>query len=299
MKRILIAGAGGVGGYIGAQLIRHTDAQITLLARGAHLEAIQTSGLIVHDNDTDYTVHPNAATDDTTSLGTFDLVLVAVKATALEATLHQIAPNIAPHTVILPLLNGVGHDRTLRTHFPDATVLDGHIYILSNLTAPGTLRRRGEVLRIVWGSEEAINPRVIEHLTTFFDAAHIRHKYTKDIRLASWRKYLFIASFAALTSYHIKPMDEVLTDHPDELQALLQEIVSVARAEAIPLSPDDITTALTQASRVAPGAKTSLQLDLEQNKPAETEALCGTIVHLGHKHGIETPVMERIYKHLK
>jgi len=299
VKRILIAGTGGVGGYVGAQLIRRTDAEVTLLARGAHLEAIRINGLIVHDNDTTYTVHPHTATDDTTSLGTFDLIFIAVKATSLETTLHQIAPNIAPHTVILPLLNGVGHDRILRTHFPDATVLDGHIYILSNLTAPGTLRRRGEVLRIVWGSKEAIDPRTIEHLTTLLDAAHIRHKHTQDIELASWRKYLFIASFAALTSYHTKPMDRVLTDHPDELNALLHEIVSVARVEGIPLTPDDITTTLTQASRVAPGAKTSLQLDLEQNKPAETEALCGTIVHLGHKHGIETPVMERIYKHLK
>ena len=299
MKRILIAGTGGVGGYVGAQLIRHTDTEVAFLARGAHLEAIQTNGLIVHDNDTTYTVHPHTATDDTTGLGTFDLILVAVKATSLETTLRQIATNVAPHTVILPLLNGVGHDRTIRTHFPDATVLDGHIYILSNLTAPGTLRRRGEVLRIVWGSKEAIDPHhVIEHLTALLDTAHIRHKYAQDIQLASWRKYLFIASFAALTSYHTKPMDQVLSDHPDELNALLHEIVSVGRAEGIPLTPDDITTALTQASRVAPGAKTSLQLDLEQNKPAETEALCGTIVHLGHQHGIPTPVMERIYRAL-
>ena len=299
MQKILIAGTGGVGGYVGAQLIRHAGAGVAFLARGEHLKAIRTRGLTIRDNDEYYTVHPTAATDDPASLGAFDLIIVSVKATALESTLEQIAPNVTPRTILLPLLNGVEHNLTIQRYFPEATVLDGHLYILSNLTSPGTLRRRGSVFRIVWGSPEEMAPAVVEAVTTLFDAAQIRHKLSDNIQLASWRKYLFIASFATLTSRYAQPMDRILTDHTDELQALMQEILTLANAKAIPLTQEDITTALTQASKVAPGAKTSLQLDIEAGKPAEIDALCGYVVREGRRLNVRVPEMQEMHQQLK
>jgi len=297
--KILIAGSGGVGSYVGARLIRHTDAEVALLARGEHLKAIRQNGLTIEESDETYTVYPHHATDDTATLGVFDLILVTVKATALESTLKQLKSNIAPRTVIIPLLNGVGHDETIRRHYPDATVFDGHIYILSNITAPGVVRKRGNVFRLVWGSKSDVQPETIEAVFTLFDAARLRHRYSNTIEYESWKKFLFISAFAALTAYHDQTMDQISSRYPDELEALFREIVAVGQARGILLGDEEIRAAMTQAANVAPGAKTSLQLDIEEGKPAEIEALLGYVVHEGGRLGIEVPIMKKIYQVLQ
>ncbi len=296
--KILIAGSGGVGSYVGAQLIRHTDAHVSLLARGNHLDAIRDSGLTIDEDNEHYTVHPAHATDNPGELGTFDLILLSVKATSLETTLEQLKSTITPDTILLPLLNGVGHADTLRRYYPDSIILDGHIYILSNITAPGIVRKRGKVFRLVWGSEPATDPTVDRRVTALFDAAKLRHTHSDAITLDGWRKYLFISAFAALTAYHDKPMDAIIAEHAQELEALMREIVAVAHAKQIPLTEAHITAALTQAANVTPGAKTSLQLDFKQGKPAEVEALCGLMVHEGRRLGVNTPEMQRMYERL-
>ena len=298
ITKILIAGSGGVGSYVGAQLIRHTDADVSLLARGKHLGAIREKGLTIEEDQEHYTVHPAQATDDPGELGTFDLILLSVKATSLEETLQQLKANITSETILLPLLNGVGHADTLREQYPKSVILDGHIYILSNITAPGTGRKRGKVFRLVWGAEEPIDPRIAEALTHLFDTAKLRHKHSQSITLDSWKKYLFISAFAASTAYHDKPMDAIIAEHAEELTALFHENVAVAQAKDIPLTEEHITATLTQAARVAPGAKTSLQRDIEHSKPAEVEALCGYIVHEGERLGVDTPQMRKIYGRL-
>ncbi len=298
MHKILIVGTGGVGGYLGAQLIRHTGAEVSFLARGNHLEAIQKNGLLVHDNNETYTVHPHAAVDDPTTLEAFDLILLTVKATALEATLPTLSTAVASHTIVLPLLNGVEHDSTVRRCYPDAQVLDGHIYILSNLTAPGTLKRKGKVLRLVWGGPGGVDPETAGKLTALFDAAHIGHKHADDIRQASWRKYLFISSFAVLTSKYRVPMDTVYANHRDELETLMHEIISLAQAKGIALGEAEFLSAMKQASQVTPGAKTSMQLDIEAGKPAEIEALCGYIVREGKQMKVNVPEMQKMYDSL-
>ena len=297
--KILIAGSGGVGSYVGAQLIRHTDAEVALLARGEHLKAIQQNGLTIEENDETYTVRPHHATDDAAALGLFDLILVSVKATALESTLGQLKSNIASHTIIIPLLNGVGHDETIRRHYPDATVFDGHIYILSNITAPGIVRKRGKVFRLIWGSKSDTKPEMIEAVSALFDAAKLRHRYSDTIEYESWKKFLFISAFAALTAYHDQTMDQITAEHADELAALFGEIVAVGQARGIPLGDEEIRAAMTQAAKVAPGAKTSLQLDIEQGKPSEIEALLGYVVHEGDRLGVDVPIMEKMYRALK
>lgn len=297
--KILIAGSGGVGSYVGAQLIRHTDSDLTLLARGKHLKAIEQNGLTIEEADESYTVHPHHATDDLSEQGFFDLIFLTVKARSLEETLKLISKNISDKTVIIPLLNGVGHADYISQYYPDATVFDGHIYILSNITAPGIIRKRGKVFRLIWGSPNNVNGETIEAITTLLDTARLRHHYSDTIEYDSWKKFLFISAFATLTSYYNKTMDQISAEHPDELEALFREIVAVGQAKGIPLTKEDITAALTQAAKVAPGAKTSLQLDIEQGKAAETEALCGYIVHEGKRLGVKVPIMTKMYQALQ
>jgi len=102
-----------------------------------------------------------------------------------------------------------------------------------------------------------------------------------------------------LTAYHDQTMDQITAEHSGELEALFREIVAVGQARGIPLGDEEIRAAMTQAAKVAPGAKTSLQLDIEQGKPSEIEALLGYVVHEGDRLGVDVPVMEKMYRALK
>jgi len=295
--RVLILGAGGVGGYLGYRLARFGQAQVSLVARGAHLEAIRERGLGVIDDTEEATIRPEHAVSDLSGLGEFDLIIVAVKHTDLAGSLELIRDNIAPHTLILPLLNGVDHRREILERYPEADVTEGCIYILSNIVEPGVIRKKGAIFNLCWG-REGFDPADYPQITALFDRALPRHKPTADIALEQWRKYLFISPMAALTSLYGKTMDRIVAEHPEELRRLMEEIAALARATGIPLDEKTVDKTFERMRQTLPGAKTSMQLDLERGKPAEIEALVGYVVKEGEKLGVDVSGMERVYGEL-
>jgi 2-dehydropantoate 2-reductase len=295
---ILILGAGGVGGYVGALLGTRGGAEVILVARGEHLEAIRKNGLQIVEDDERWNFQPAAAVDDPSKLGVFDLILVTVKHTSLSESLDLISSNIGPEPVILPLMNGIDHRREILERYPKADVLEGCIYILSHIEHPGSIRKKGEIFRLCWGVEN-FDPADYAALRELFDRALPLHRPTEKIALEQWKKYLFIASMAALTSYHRTTMDRIVAGHREELEDLLGEIAGVARAKDVPLDETIVRTTLQRMEKTVPGAKTSMQRDLERGKPAEIEALPGYVVHEGARLGVPTPLMEQIYQNLK
>ncbi|WP_456456978.1 ketopantoate reductase family protein [Nitratifractor sp.] len=296
--KIMIVGAGGVGGYLGARFIRAGEEAVSLVARGAHLEAIRQEGLQIEDAEERYTVHPAHVLEDPAGLGIQDLILLTLKATDLETGLESLRSNVSERTVILPLLNGVEYRPRILQHYPRADALEGCIYILSNIIEPGVIRKKGEIFRLCWGKEN-FDPADYAAIARLFDRSLPRHKPTADIAFEQWRKFLFISPMAALTSLYKISMDQVYKEHRAQLRRLLEETTALARAKGIPLGDKEIEATLAQASKVLPGAKTSMQLDLEQGKPAEIEALVGYVVKEGKRLGMDVSEMERVYKHLK
>ncbi len=296
--KIMIVGAGGVGGYLGARFIRAGENDVSLIARGAHLEAIRQRGLHIIDQQEEYTVHPAHALEDPASLGIQDLILLTLKATDLEAGLESIRSNVSEQTVILPLLNGVEYRPRILKHYPQADALEGCIYILSNIVEPGVIRKKGDIFRLCWGREN-FDPANYAPVARLFDRSLSRHKPTADIAYEQWRKFLFISPMAALTSLYKISMDQVYKEHRAQLRRLLEEITTLARAKGIPLGDKEIEATLAQASKVLPGAKTSMQLDLERGKPAEIEALVGYVFKEGKRLGVDVSEMERVYQILK
>jgi 2-dehydropantoate 2-reductase len=296
--KILILGAGGVGGYVGALLGTRGGAEVSLVARGAHLEAIRKNGLQIVEDDERWTFHPAAAVDDPGELGLFDLILVTVKHTSLREGLELIASNFAPGTVILPLMNGVEHRQEILARYPEADVLEGCIYILSHIERPGVIRKKGDIFQLCWG-REGFDPAEYPAIRELFDRALPRHKPTARIAEAQWKKFLFISSMAALTSYYGQSMDRIATEHAGELEELMRELLALAQAKGVELGAETLAQSLEQARRVLPGAKTSMQRDLERGKPAEIEALLGRVVREGEKLDLPTPLMSEIYRKLR
>ena len=295
--KIAIIGTGGVGGYIGAKLKKETDHEVTFVARGKHLEAMQKRGLKVYDEEETFVVHPDHAVESLAGLGRYDLVILAVKSYDLTEALEMISKHIDSETILLPLLNGVDHDLDVLAQFPEASVLNGCIYIFSNIKEAGVIKKYGGVFHLFYGSRDEPKEKYKE-IEKLFDATGLKHKLTDKIELETWRKYLLISAYASLTSYYAVPLGIIARDHYKELEQLLSEIKAVSNAKGITLEDKNVHNVLERVKSVPFDSKTSMQLDFEVDKQTEVEALTGYIVREGARLGIETPIMEKIYKKL-
>ena len=299
MISVAILGIGGVGGYIGGKLIlSKRDEKIVFISRGKQYKKIKKDGLKLIDEDRSYIIKPDIITDDTKELGEFDLVLVCVKSYDLKDALNSLRDNISKKTVILPLLNGVDHDKKIKDIYPNAKVLNGAIYILSNLKEIGVVKKYGGVFNLIYGSSE-YDLEQFEWIKELFDRADLKNKLTSKIELETWKKYLLISAYASMTSYYKQPLGFIAQEKIDELEKVLYEIKNVASKKGVEIDNEVIKKILKRVITLPYNSKTSMQLDYEKGKKTEVEALCGYIVKEAQKLGIDTPLMDKYYKSLK
>jgi len=296
MKKIMIVGAGGVGGYIAGKLLQNAQ-DVTLVARGKHLEAIKKNGLKIIDEDSEFTVKPSIITANPKGLGRYDLIILAVKSYDLAGALEIIKENVSSDTILLPLLNGVEHDKEIKDVYKNAKVLNGCIYILSNIKEPGVIKKYGGVFHLMFGVQEK-NLDEFQPLKELFDKAGLVSKPTSNIEFETWRKFLLVSSYAAINSYYKKPLGWVVENKMDELERVLNEIKSVANKKGIPIEEKNVQNVIDRAKKLPYNSKMSMQLDFEKGKKTEVETLCGFIVKEGEKVGVKTPVMKKIYEKL-
>ena len=299
MISVAILGIGGVGGYIGGKLIlSKRDEKIVFISRGKQYNKIKKDGLKLIDEDRSYIIKPDIITDDTKELREFDLVLVCVKSYDLKDALNSLRDNISKKTVILPLLNGVDHDKKIKAIYPNAKVLNGAIYILSNLKEIGVVKKYGGVFNLIYGSSE-YDLEQFEWIKELFDRADLKNKLTPKIELETWKKYLLISAYASMTSYYKQPLGFIAQEKIDELEKVLYEIKNVASKKGIEIDNEVIKKILKRVITLPYNSKTSMQLDYEKGKKTEVEALCGYIVKEAQKLGIDTPLMDKYYSSLK
>ena len=293
---IAVVGLGGVGGFIGARLCRLRPAHhITFIARGEHAEAIRTDGITVIEDEERYTARPDAISCANEAQTPFDLIFLCVKSYDIISAVGDLAPVITPQTVIIPLSNGVEHAQNIR-RCSDAQVLDGAAYILSHIERPGTIRKKGNVFALVLGGK--LDDATKSQLEAVLKAADLRYKMPGEITTALWKKYLFIAAFANLTSYHDMTINAVYEAFTDEAKALLGEIEAIAHAKGIVLE-GEAQKALATAASLPPGASTSMHLDFQHKRPTELETLSGYLVREAQAHGVAAPLLTTIYTALK
>ena len=288
--RVAVVGLGGVGGYISAFLAK-TSLEVVGFARGEHLLKIKKDGLKIVEDENNWSVELNVK-ELAEADGYFDIVLFCVKSYDLEESYKAISPYIDSNTIIISFSNGVSNGDTLRK-LSSSKVLDGCVYILSHIEKAGVIRKKGKVFAAVFGGLED----EAGVLKTIFDEAGLRVKVPSDIKMAIWKKYIFISAFAALTSYYDKSIGFIYENYFDEAKALLQEIANVAKSKNIDIS-DEVQIALQTASKVPFESSTSMHLDFQNKKRVELETLCGYIVKEAKLSGVKTPLMSKIYQKL-
>ena len=299
--KIAVMGAGGQGGLFGGLLWRAGE-DVTLIARGPHLEAIKTRGLTLKTAGPKVFTVDIAATDDASAVGPVDLLLFCVKMYHLEAAAADAGPLVGPDTVILPVQNGIAAPGRLGEIFGADRVLGGVSYHQGTVEEPGLIsygRVRGKLYLGEPGG--GTSPRA-DSIGSVLAGAGIDAEVHTNIRVAMWRKFVLICATGGVLAYYREPVGPVLGD-PDGralLLGVMEEVERVARAGGIDLPEDTAASTLAFIEdNSAPDTRSSQLEDLLAGRRLELEWLNGEVVRLGRELGVPTPLNLRIYEALK
>jgi 2-dehydropantoate 2-reductase len=297
--RIAVFGTGAVGGYFGAQLARAGE-EVSFIARGEHLQAIRTQGLHVETPKGEIVIRPARATDDPAEIGTVDAVLVGVKAWQVPETAQAMRPMIGPHTIVVPLQNGVEAPAQLAAALGAEHVLGGTCGTLSQVTGPGRIRSIGEVHFVKFGELDNRPSERAERLRQAFERAGVKAEVPADIHQAIWGKFLLVVSFGGVGAVTRAPLGVIraVPETRSMLEQCMREVLAVAGARRVALGDAAMTNALALVDSMPAGATTSLQRDIAEGRPSELEAWNGAAVRLGRAAGVATLVHEFIYHSL-
>jgi 2-dehydropantoate 2-reductase len=315
--RIAILGAGGVGGYFGGRLAAK-GADVSFIARGAHLAALRERGLRIVSPAGDVDLPAVRATDDPASIGPVDIVFFTVKLYDTEAALLQLPPLIGPGTLVIPLQNGVEGVDVLTRAVGREHVAGGTCYVSAVIAEPGVIKHTA-MGRLIFGglaaadasssSASNVTPdgsvnQSSPHLKALFEAcqgAGFDSVLSDDILLEIWLKFAQLSVFSGMTTVTRSPIGVVMND-PDLAAMMadaLRESFAVARARGIALPDDKIDKILAAHAALPPGAKSSMLEDLERGRRLELPFLSGAVVRFGRELGVATPTHRFIATVLK
>ncbi len=299
--RIAIVGAGAVGGYYGGRLAAAGHA-VTVIARGANLEAIRAHGLKIRSPLGDLDVHVSA-TDDPQRVGPVDLAVLAVKTYSNGRALPLLPPLVGPATAVLTLQNGVDSADEIAAITGPEPVLAGVTYIASTLVAPGVVEHVGSSRRIVLGEafgEHRVTDRVAA-VAAALAAADIQVEAAADARIPVWEKFIFLAPIAGLTAASRLAVGPAWAQPAfrTTCERAMAEVEALARHAGIAVADDVRAQKMRYLDASPPAMRSSMMVDLISGRPLEVEALIGTVVRRGRAAGIPTPVMETLYGVLK
>ncbi|MEO2197290.1 MAG: 2-dehydropantoate 2-reductase [bacterium] len=295
--RVAVFGAGAVGGYFGGRLAQ-AGQNVTFIARGAHLDAIQRHGLQVVSVKGDFVVNPATATDDASSVGVVDVVLVAVKAGTVSAVAPSLKPMLGTHTVVVPLQNGVEATSHLMAALGSKPVIGGLCRIVASVTSPGRITHAGIEPTVIVGELDGSTSERVGLLRDLLSEAGVAVEVADDIQAALWEKFLLIAPWGGLGGLTRVTLD-VLCGTPETRRLLAQsmgEVAAVAAAHGVRLVPDIVDRTMRFLAQVPAGGTASMQRDIMERRPSELEAQVGAIVRLGRDKSVDTPINTLVYE---
>jgi len=294
--RIAIIGAGGVGGYFGGRLAQ-AGIDTTFIARGATLDALRTRGLRVDSVKGDFVLDCVNATDDPTTVGPVDAILLAVKAWQLADAAKNLGPMLGPETMVVPLENGIDAPDVLAPIVGRQHVLGGLCAIVSYIVEPGHIRHAAFDPIVMFGELDHTRTARVERLRDAFARAGVNAQVPDDIQHSMWTKLLFIAVMSGIGALTRVPVDvwRASPEIRDIALTALREIAAVAAARGVDLGDDAVEKTWQRYEGMAPGSTASLQRDVMEGKPSELDAQLGAIVGLARESGVVVPVLSLIY----
>ena len=291
-----IIGAGGTGGCLGF-FLKKAGKDVTLIARGKHLEAIRKNGLTIQKlwDESRETLPVKACTAEEYKKIP-DVILVCVKGYSMDETVPTIKKIAGKETVVIPILNIYGTGGRLQKKLPELTVTDGCIYVSANIMEPGVILQHGKILRVVFGArkpeEETEKMREVAKDMVTDDLEVI---LSENIRRDAMVKFSYVSPIGAAGLY----CNAVAADFQREgeqremFKALIREIVALSHAMGIEFEEDLVERNLKILSSLSPEATTSMQRDVIEGKRSEMDGLVYEVVRMGREYKVSMPQYEK------
>lgn len=289
---VAILGPGGVGGLLAARLAM-AGHRVICLAGDETVRTLRGNGIRVRSEQYgEFTARVEAETELRERA---DVVIVAVKHTALDAALERVpAAALAEDTLVVPLLNGVEHPAALRARYGEGRVSPAVIRVESTRVAPGVIEHDSPFVEIDLTGETVERAR-LDRFAAALEWAGVKARVLDGEAATLWAKMAFLAPFALLTTRYGVPLGEVRTRHREELVCLVEETAAVGRASG---AATDAEAAMARYDAFPAAAKSSMQRDAETGRPLELDAIGGALLRAAERHGLEAPVAARLVREL-
>jgi len=296
--RILVVGAGAVGGYFGARLAQ-ANRDVTFLVRPKRAEEIARKGLQVLSPYGDLTLHPKTVTAGNID-GPYDVVLLGVKSYALAAAMNDFAPAVGPETMIFPVLNGMRHIDLLIARFGKHPVIGGVCLVATEVDEEGRIKQLAGFQSLIYGELDGPPTPRIEQLDADLRGAGFDTVISDHIRQDMWQKWVQLATLGTITCLLRGTTGEVaaVPGGADISLSALRECSSIAEASGYRQSDEFLqrqTVALTTESSPL---TSSMYRDLKKGAPVEVDTILGDLLELGKKHGVTTPILSAAFVNL-
>lgn len=294
--KIAVMGTGGTGGYYGG-LLAQKGHEVTFIARGAHLQAIQKNGLQIKSVHGDFKIAPARATDNPAGIGAVDLILFLTKTYDTESAVQSILPIVNKNTTMLSLQNGLDAAERIGQVIGMEHMLAGATWISSAVESPGVIKQASDFRRIAIGELDGRRSPRLQAVYEAFQETGITAELTENIQKVLWNKFIFISSASAFGSLTRLPMADYrsIPETRAQIRSLMNEVKSLAGASGVKLEDDAVEKALAIMDGSGPQIKASMQLDVESGHRTELESMIGVICHKGRQLGVPTPTADFIY----
>ncbi|MBK4202773.1 ketopantoate reductase family protein [Bacillus spizizenii] len=296
--KCLVVGAGGVGGYIGGRLAEKGN-DVTFLVRHNRAEQLKETGLVIHSEKGDVSFQPALISAGET--GHFDVVIIASKAYSLGQVIDDVKSFVDRESVIIPFLNGYRHYEQLFTAFSKEQVLGGLCFIESALDNKGEIHHTSASHRFVFGEWNGERTERITALEEAFSGVKAEVIISGHIEKDIWKKYLFIAAQAGITTLFQRPLGPILETEGGRhtVQTLIGEIGAILRKEGVPADPDLEEESFRTMTSMSYHMKSSMLRDMENGQTTEGDHLHGFLLEKAKRLSLAAPILETVYANLQ
>lgn len=298
--KIYIIGTGGIGGYFGGVLAK-SGLDVTFVARGDNYKTLKASGLTAKSVVGDFIIKPVQVIESISDIKDPDLIIFSVKTYDTEKVAKELANVVTNQTVIITFQNGVDNDNQIKKFILNAQIYPGVAYVITAKTKPGLIEQTGGLRKLIFGDRQNPNNEKLKEIEKIMKSAGIDATASDDITRDIWKKFMFICPFSGITALHRKTIGEILSDPTTKQQYedCLKEAINVANALEVNVSDNAFEEIMKTSTNTAPTSKSSLLLDIENNRRNEIETLNGTLVRFAEEKNISVPVNELIYNSIK
>lgn len=297
--RILVLGAGGVGGFFGGRLVEKGE-EVTFLVRSKRKKQLEERGLVIRSVNGDFSFQPKLITkEDQTA--PFDVILFSTKAYHLNEAIQDLKPFVGESTVIIPLLNGIAHVSLLQKEFGEEKVIGGLCFIETTLNDQGEIVQTSAANRLMFGEMKSQDSERIKHIAKAFAGTKSSFVLSENITQDMWHKYLFITVMSGVTTLMRAPIGPIRESEGgnDFIRNLFEECVQIMRYIGAPVKDDITEEHMKTIDKISYDMKSSMQRDMEKGSSIEGKHLQGYLLNVAEQFSIEAPLLGVVYQNLK